>query len=467
MLISCSAAMEKEVVVKTIDRNPDLLAEYIKVGDIQKADKYISSFEKIDFNYECFKSIEKKNCLDLAIINKRPAMIDFIFETFGEEKAKQYLNKASILALATRDANTIDSIFKRKLNYYEPLEKVVMDGDLELLNLIIKYYDNNFSEIATLLDVANEEMTKVLTNKFYDSNLSHWVRGMDFNQQMDLNNDGVKENVKIFPKKDPIMTFDNDFAELEEVGEVVIEIEYSKKLYKKSFEDSGNTSIYLEDLNKDGLLEIIYSTGYRTYFNFDVFHYTDDKLERIGSDIGSVVRIEDGKLQLDFPEKVVTYDELVNNFVLTDENDSYLDPDVELVPLEELSNFLSKTTGDKILFKSNTTMDEFNKELAAYQYDVNDNINLSALINKDDGSIYGITFIGYWLKKSSNNDLNTWHKYCELIIDYFEDGENFNSVIDQITNGEGSHRTAIVNNKKYTITLEPSITYGLTILMNK
>jgi hypothetical protein len=33
-----------------------------------------------------------------------------------------------------------------------------------------------------------------------------------------------------------------------------------------------------------------------------------------------------------------------------------------------------------------------------------------------------------------DNNLSTWHKYHELIIDYFKDGENFNSVIDQITN---------------------------------
>jgi hypothetical protein len=333
LLISCSNATEKKEVVKSkVERNPDLFADYIKTGDISSVQNYISSFKNLDINKECLTSKEKIFCIDLAVINKEPEMIDYIFKNTDNKHMDYILN----LIISTRDLPTIEYIFPiYGGNKLEPLKKVIENKDLEVLNIILKNYDNKFNERDSMLllarEIGDKKIITMLSNQFNNGIIpivKVWPEETvyDLEQEMDLDNDGIKEIVKLHQEDEDDDGYEDDY---------IIEVIEGNESFRTTISQEYGT-VYFEDLNKDGITEIsvTYTAGSGGYEYFDVFHYKNNKILKIGGGQGQFSDIQ--------------YNKLTDKAIITDKDEGYYDPETEVdnaVPqsLINLQDYLSNT----------------------------------------------------------------------------------------------------------------------------
>lgn len=132
---------------------------------------------------------------------------------------------------------------------------------------------------------------------------------INIHQVIDLDGNGSEEEITV---KGRITDGPIDFTINENNGNWV---EYQES-------NDGNAAVFIEDLDQDGLYEIIYNTGFRGMFRINIFHYKEGEfLETFQGLEGKILTINSGIIATEFPDGEIVYSELLteSSEVLADE----------------------------------------------------------------------------------------------------------------------------------------------------
>lgn len=141
---------------------------------------------------------------------------------------------------------------------------------------------------------------EVVQNETEPDNSQVDEENINIHQVIDLDGNGSEEEITI---KGRITDGPIDFTVNENNGNWV---EYQEI-------NDGNAAVFIEDLDHDGLYEIIYNTGFRGMFRIDIFHYKEGEfLETFQGLEGKILTINSGIIATEFPDGEIVYSELLS-----------------------------------------------------------------------------------------------------------------------------------------------------------
>lgn len=140
---------------------------------------------------------------------------------------------------------------------------------------------------------------EAVQNKTETDNSQVDEESINIHQVIDLDGNGSEEEITV---KGRI----TDGSILFTVNENGNSVEYQES-------NEGNAAVFIEDLDHDGLYEIIYNTGFRGMFRINVFHYQDGQILEVFNGLeGKILTINSGVIATEFPDGEIVYSELLS-----------------------------------------------------------------------------------------------------------------------------------------------------------
>jgi hypothetical protein len=162
---------------------------------------------------------------------------------------------------------------------------------------------------------------EVVRNETEPDNSQEDEENINLHQVIDLDGNGSEEEITVKGRitDGPILF-------------TVSEINGNGVEYQES--NDGNAAVFIEDLDHDGLYEIIYNTGFRGMFRIDIFHYKEGEfLETFQGLEGKILTINSGIIATEFPDGEIVYSEL-----LSETSEGLADEKGEEDPISDESN---------------------------------------------------------------------------------------------------------------------------------